>query len=784
MKRLGLRHLLIAALAWGALGGCAEEQTTIELQSVPMPEGGSVPTVAVLDGAERLDVVVPTSMGLFIHRNDTGAWRRLEPTWPEDLPASHAEPLRALASSDSYNGASRAEGFVARGSQLWMVVGANDPQPSSLMVSEDAGLTWRLVAVPEPNAPEPDDEPSADDEQAASTDNAPDDAAHPPSGRARRQRRHGHLRLVDRGGEGFFLLDGTRLWQLNAGPDEAIDDQSWSPISLEGIDWDRTPGETSLPTMLRHYLPATDERPFELMTVLRDRLFVYRRDSNQAEWLPIVSMATTDRALMASGDGGILMLTPRGLLRSGDGAETFEPVTMRNLPRPEAEATALEVLPAADDEDASVLLAFSDGSIHRSVDDAHTFQQVRSPDTDHRVVVDFSHSPIRGRLWAGTSGGGVLRSLDRGQSWHQINEELRATRAYDLGIDDNEGLLLGSDAGLFRLVGAAGDGHWQMLHDQPTTTIHLEERSGAIISGTTTGAIVRLEPNGKSTAAEAAPVEQEDTIVYRPMRFQGTQLARRAIAAIEARPDSQHVFAWSIEEGPLTSLDGGISWTRLKLNPAFRSALEGSYLSGFTADYDERMYLVTHALDGATPTQLWRSYNNGQTWHAVSSFASNGRRDPIFTNRSADYSPEVLLMAHSDRFAQSLDGGNSWRDIAGPWSGGRVLAYELDGRTHLLAVDRRHATHLYRVRHISQERPDITSYTLSWPEDVRAQRTEIRGLALNGEHVYVRTPNGLFSGSLPDGQQNLPDGLAIIVMITSTLGLTAVGFGVLRWKGT
>ncbi len=764
------RYALAALAVLAALSGCAEEHTTVELEPLPLPEGGSVYTVAVLDDEARLDVVAPSRAGLFVHRNDSGAWQRIPPRWPARLPERHSAPLRGLESAGNSLNFPHSEVFTAHDGRLWMVSGVPGPDGTKLLVSDNVGRTWRLVPLPDKSA--------AAGQDHAGTEQPPgkhDEAARPEIPAA-------HVRLLNFKEDGLFLINATQLWRLRSEPGAVLAREPWEPVSLEGVEFDSTDGEITLPTVLRHYLPATDARPFELLTVLRDQLYVYRRDAD-APWQQVATLPGADRELVPiPGSDGVLMLTPHGLYRTSDGAQDWQPLELPQVAQSSPQGVALEVLPSQDEAPTVLLLSVDTGEIYRSVDLGQHWDEVRPPDTDRRPVTDFIHSAKRNRVWAASLGAGVLRSLDRGRTWHHINDELRSTRAFDMGLDDNDGFLVGTDAGLFRLIGSTSEGHWQMIQDRATTSIFVETDSGAIINGTASGAIVRLEPDGKTTTAEAAPFDQLDRIVYRPMRFRGVELPPRAIVEITSRPDSQHVFAWSAREGPLMSLDGGISWTRLMLNPAFRSALDGAYLSNFTTDFGERMYLVTHALDESAPTQLWRSYNNGDTWHAVSSFARLQRRNGVYVERSADYEPEVLFVARRSRFAKSLDGGNSWRDLPGPWEGARVLAYQISGRTHLLTVDTGHTTNLLRVRETDEDKPSITAYTLRFPPDAESQRDDIRRLAVNAGRVYVMTSSGVLTGKLPDGQQSLPDGLAILFTILSILVLTGIGFGILRWK--
>ncbi len=795
--------LATLVLAASLLGGCAEEKRGIDLTSVPMPEGGSVLTLAVLDGPDRLDVIAPSRAGFFVHRNDSGAWQHLDPRWPSQLPQSQSAPLRALASAGESLDFPPAEVFTAFGGHLWMMTGVPGSNSARLLVSSDAGRTWKLVGLPKkPEAKadkaDPADPPKKGDKTSApspkpvavaSTKGARAAAASAttPAARAAMSTRYattGHVRLLNWGELGLFLIDNTHLWQLQAETGKPLGDDPWAPVSLDGVDRDDNKHDAPLPQVLRHYLPANPTRPFELLTVLTDDLQVYRRRKDQKTWKPVAELPAADRQLApVPHTDTVLMLTPEGLLRSENAAKTWTPISLPGLAQTNPQGVALQVLGPADDAPAAVLVALASGGIYRSVDLGEHWDEVRPPDTDGRVVTQFAYSAHRNRVWAATRGSGVLRSLDRGQTWHQINDELRATRAFDIGVDDNGGFLLGSDAGLFRLVGPAHGGRWQMLQSRATTAIHVDKNSGAILNGTASGAIVRLEPDGKTTTAEAAPIGEADEIAYQPMRFRGVNVPPGAIVEIDARPDSSQVFAWSAQQGPLMSLDGGVSWTRLSLNPAFRSALEGSYLSNFTTDFDKRMYLVTHSINAKAPTQLWRSYNNGQTWHAVSSFTHSARRDGVYVARSAQYPPEVLFRAHQDRFAKSLDGGNSWRDIPGPWTQGRILNYQLDGRTHLLIVDTHHAVNLLKVHETDEEKPSIRSYDLKPSAALRSSHDTIGRLAIQDGTVFLTTPTGLLAGALPDGQQKMPDGLAIIVTIASIFVLTLIGFGFLRWKG-
>jgi|GEM_PF-3516643 len=802
------RALLPMLCLWAISGaGCVEERSSIDLQRVPMPEGGSVYTVAVLDGATGPTIIAPSHAGLFVHHEDRGAWERIEPR-SRRAPLQNslvsprpAEPSDTLTPTRQALNFRPSELFSAHDGRIWLAPGLAQSPGQKLLSSEDLGRTWTRVALPLIETPALDasadvdaaslDETPGDDtpaEQAPPEEDAPaEDIAEPEdAGAARVTPNPAHLRFVNAGKLGFYLMGASNLWKLDLATDailrdDASPDALWVPISLAGAQLEDDANRTKLPYVLRHYLPAAPERPYEMLTMLRERLYIYRRDADAERFKEVSVLDGADfQFATIPGSNLVLILTSEGLFKSEDAGDTWAQLTWYALSQDDARGTSMQILAPTPEAPATLLVALETGALYRSEDLGEIFTEVRPPDPDQRGITDFGYSQRHDRVWAATNGSGVLRSLDRGKTWQPINDELRATRVSDIDADKSDGFLLGSESGLYRLSGPPGAGQWQMLQPRATTAICVEQVSGAILSGTTTGAIVRLETNGKSTVSQASPEEPTGATAFRAPRFRGLDMPARAIVAIKAHPDDPQVYAWSANRGPLASLDSGVSWTPLALNSAFESALEGSYISNFTTEIGERIYLVTRGLNASAPTQLWRSYNNGETWHAVFSFERGERPSDVFLAHNARLAPENIFMAHRNRFARSLDGGNSWRDLKGPWSDGEILLYELIDGKHLLIVERHQTTHLVQVTDTEQERASFRSYQLTWPERKGVDRANIHNIAVQSGNFFLSTDRGLFTGKMPDDNQRLPNGLAVLVALISVSLLTVIGFGVMR----
>lgn len=782
---------LAACVAALSLLGCGEERLTIDLRPVPLPEGGSIYSVVALDEPEQLDLFAPSHAGLFIHPDDAGPWKKLAPPLDPGEASQLEHSARSLQPGTGALNSRPNELFSAHQGKLWVAPGALNLPTGRLLVSEDRGESWTWVSLPKLDAPELEDELEEDDEPAPSARETSESAAQQlPGGDEAERDKYApdeptNLRLLNDGERGFYLLGSSSLWRLQPPQNKTALAEAgaeiWAPVSLAGTELERAPSSTQLPEVLRHYLPASADRPFEVLTLLRERIHIYRRGADEEEFEQVSSLDGADYQLAGvPGTSTLLLLSSEGLFKSDDGAETWRRINWYALNQDDASGVTFELLGATAEEPAALLVALETGAIYRSEDLGESFVEVRPPDADQRGVVVFAQSARRGRVWAATNGSGVLRSKDRGQTWQPINEELRANRALDIGADPNGAFLLGSDAGLFRLNGPPEEGRWQMLHSRASTAIEVDPSSGVLLNGTTTGAIVRLEPDGKSTASQPSAPGGDEAIAYQSFRFRGVSLDAPAIVDISSTEESSKAYAWSARRGPMISVDAGVSWTPMQLNPAFQNALEGSYISNFRTESNDRIYLITHGLDGAAPSQLWRSYNNGETWHAVSSFPSIEDPAAVFLGRSAALGPETIFIAHHQRFARSVDGGNSWVDLEGPWQDGHILLYDLQDAHHRLIVETRQTISLVELDEAELERPSARVFEFRWPEDMRTNRPEPLKLVVQRGYVFLSTDRGLLAGQLPDSRQRFPDGLAIIITLLSTFLLTLIAYGFVR----
>ncbi|MGM0558557.1 MAG: WD40/YVTN/BNR-like repeat-containing protein [Myxococcota bacterium] len=783
MMRLSLRTALGAALVGLILAalasGCTEERTRMQLEATSLPEGGTVATIAVVEPAagepsqdeepstSGSTLVAPTSAGLYVQRDGAETWRHIRPSWPESVTDANEEPLSALVQPSRGTTFPASQRFVGQDGHLWLLWRAPGDARPELFTSNDAGQTWRTTNLPIAPATT-DDESEADAE--AST---PSSAEEPSTSKVTHQSANTSFRLLDHDELGLFLVMPREVWRAPSDLDEPIERDDWTRIDLSGIDFS-TDGEVNqLPSVIRNYAPSSESRPFEVMTVLADQLRVYRRMEDASQWLMVSTLPTVDRQLLdIPGTDELLLVSPTELYRSRDLGERWEPLRMP-AGTDELEFTSAEAIVV--DDRIVLIAATTSGQIYQSDDLGSSWTSARAADPDRRAITDIADAPSRDAIYASTRGSGVLRSMEAGTNWHIFNTGLHASRPAALHVRDDGNILLGTNAGLFEGAPSEVGSRWTRLHDRSTTALYVEEETGRTYTGTHGGAVVVREPDGTTSTIQTAPFDRSERILVRPRRLRGIQLMPNSIVEIGARDATGEVFAWSHKQGPLESIDSGGTWASMPLNAAFLNAMDKSYISRFVIADDSTMFMLSHSVRGPEIAQTWRSSDDGETWTSIRRLQEPKRALPVHLLPSP-VRDDTLYLSHRHRFLRTLDSGQTWRPIPGPWGRANIIAHALRDQTHAMVLETEHVTEFAIATDVDLPEPTFRRLTIDWPNPYKVGREKLRSMDVRDSRVYIATQNDLLSGSLPTGEQQMPDSVAVIITITAVFVLIVVGF--------
>ena len=379
-----------------------------------------------------------------------------------------------------------------------------------------------------------------------------------------------------------------------------------------------------------------------------------------------------------------------------------------------------------------------------------------------------------------TAGRGMWRSYDQGASWQEANEELHAGQTFDAAVTEDGRILVGTDAGLFERVETSGGVQWDTLHSRATSAIYIHPDNGRIISGTLGGSIVVRTPSGEQHTSEAAPLGRNEEMHFEPPYLGSAGLAPSAVVHLTQRPGTQDIFAWSHQQGPLISNDGGASWRRMRLGSAFRNALAGSVLTHFVASEDQNYFAVTRSQTPNQPTQLWRSSDGGETWQATYSFMEGDEETPM---RLVRVPGGPLVMAHGSRLAMSDDGGESWSVIPGPWERGAVTGMGLDGQRVVVVIDMPHTSEMVWLNDPVESAEIAGRHRVIWPQNWRLFADRPVGMDVEGAQLLLKDGQIIYSGSVPRRQTRLPGSIAILVTSIAIFSLSGLAFTYLRTWG-
>jgi photosystem II stability/assembly factor-like uncharacterized protein len=148
-------------------------------------------------------------------------------------------------------------------------------------------------------------------------------------------------------------------------------------------------------------------------------------------------------------DQTVFSATGTGLLRSTDGARTWEETPLEAQPTGPRQLTIV-VSPDFADDGTVLLGEATDGAVFRSTDRGATFERVGNVGSRVRSMVTSPDGGATSPLFAG-AGHGVFRSTDRGTTWSRIGlpEESVAALAVSPGFSTDGTLLAGTGRGLF-----------------------------------------------------------------------------------------------------------------------------------------------------------------------------------------------------------------------------------------------------------------------------------------------------------------------------------------------
>ncbi len=619
---------------------CQRQDAISKPQRVTLPEGGIVQASAMVPGGKGVVPLVLSEQRVFSYVS--GGWSQL---WVGDsaeqrsFPSASSEQLTWRACTGQREG-----NFVSYNKRLWLVTQGVLQSTSKLWSISSGDGGWREEILPlalQGRAPRL--SASGGQVQGASV-------------------------CVFEQHNQLFVMAEDRIWQREEPSDSAgAVEPGWQEISLQGVDGLRWTLSEQVPRVLRHYYPATENHPYELLTVLGEQLHVYRRDARHSRWVLVSVLPFVDVDLWREeSTGRVLSLTADSVYQSDD-YERWDRTRVLEDESSDEEFTALKVIPVegGQSDTAMVFAGTSYGRIFRSMDGGRSFSLVRKQDRDQRGITSFE--AMRGeddtlRLWAFTHGQGVLRGENQGQQWQLENQGLDASVVTDMELYQGE-VWVGTPSGLYREDGIGVPGSlvqqsWSQVLSRGVTAMHM--LSDQVLVGTQGGGLIAvgLARSEQSFQELVEQVSEREN----PFIFPGNSVAygQRDMSVVDLvfREGTQQVGALTLHHGVWWSSDNASSWRYEPQQDSFVQALQGQRITQWLLPPSGSVsYVQSRGLEFEERVRLWSRASDDEAWKNVYTYSAREGFAYFFAMSS-----EHLVRVDLSGVYVSEDGGGSWSD--------------------------------------------------------------------------------------------------------------------------
>lgn len=727
------RVLVIMGICFG-LGACQPKpKTIINAREVTRPEGGDI--LALAHNQKGMMALSATTL---YQLNDQRAWSAYRPTPSDEL--NTITPWIASRHQVAMMGAE--ERFVAHDDTLWLLT--QNAQTPILMHKAAKEDLWRAAALPHTRVIK------------TGQNIAPTLVSNP--------------RLLAY--EALYLIEAQGLWRVTLKPNQS--GVSFEAVSLEGLSLnDAATSRRQLPYTLRHFIPAQGQRTYDVLSILSDQLRIYTRHQGTKKWVMTSSLPVLDHALKPSATGDHLWLVgERALYRGEELAERWQRVPIAGLQANET-ITAMESV--VEDDQEHLLIGTSTGTLYLSVDDGKTWTKTRPSDGAQRAIRDIHQDPQYKTIWVATAGQGVLRSKDGGNQWASLNNGLHATHPQVMQVGLNGALLLGTDAGLFSLTKLQPPTAWQRLHAEPTTALAITRATQTTISGTTSGQVILMNTDGQprayspdySALGEAAPFEPG-------LAWQRRSPPQAVLAFVQ---DDQKTLMMTHHKGLLSfAQDLTFYHQTPKQKQVLKQALQGASITSLIR-HDGALLMTTQGSDIQEAVQVWRSKDDGTTWHAR--FGLKQAQPELLTRLILKNKTPHLI--HQGRIYQLKPKSNRLDAVEHPWDRDHIL----------LDLDTTHPDYdlaLLKTNRGMNLQQMTKSGELMETFHIRAEnQSMLRGLAWSIQSdqnvVFLKNNVSVLYLDWKNNEDNQDQSIAIIISTFAIMLMATTGFALLKLYG-
>ncbi|MEO7456238.1 MAG: glycosyl hydrolase [Gemmatimonadaceae bacterium] len=281
----------------------------------------------------------------------------------------------------------------------------------------------------------------------------------------------------------------------------------------------------------------------------------------------------------------------------------------------------------------------------------------------------------------GTTGGGVFKSLDGGQSWAPVTDKYFGGTVGAVSIAPSNPDVVYVGGGEYALRGnvSHGEGVWKTTDAGKTWTslgLKATRQVSRVVVHPTNPDVVYVAAQGNVWA----PTPERG--IYRSRNggkdwdkvlFRDDSTGASDLAMDPSNPSVLYAAFWQAGRTPwmlnsggkgsgvFKSTDGGDHWTDISHNPGMPAGIFGNIGITVSAANPRRVFAIIEADSGG----VYRSDDAGATWLRTNADRSLRQRAWYYSKIHADTKDTNIVYVNNVSFQKSTDGGKTFRPVRG-----------------------------------------------------------------------------------------------------------------------
>ena len=284
-------------------------------------------------------------------------------------------------------------------------------------------------------------------------------------------------------------------------------------------------------------------------------------------------------------------------------------------------------------------------------------------------------------FWMGTTGGGVYKSINAGESWAPVTDKYFGGTIGAIAVAPSSPDVVYVGGGEYPLRGnvSHGDGVWKTTDGGKTWTyVGLKEtrQIGNIVVHPTNADLVYVAALGHVWApnAERGVYRSKDGgKTWDKILFRDDSTGAVNLVMDPNNPNVLYAGFWQAGRKPwllssggkgsglFKTTDGGDHWTELTRNPGLPEGIWGNVGIAVSAANSNRLWANIEADSGG----VFRSNDGGATWTKVNSERALRQRAWYYTRITADPKDTNVVYDNNVSFMKSTDGGRTFKPVQG-----------------------------------------------------------------------------------------------------------------------